>query len=252
MSDRQRSFTPFTQLAPALRNKIWFLTLPDARVIHVVSTRSPNAPISLKPISFVAPSYSWGGQHPALLSVNRESREFGLQHLTPMFGCYWNFKRDALYVEVRQGENPREAVGALNELRKRGMLDDVRHLAIEWRFMNSLRLLSNLQTCTFIYKNRQRQKDVINPGVSWSFVPFNNAQAEFRKLDCDGMRYLIASTVKDFMAVDFVDNEEDWRKRPPGPAIHLRGIGNRKTIDLPPETIEEYIGRIEGNGEFYC
>jgi hypothetical protein len=146
----------FSTLPLKIRQKIWGLTLPGSRIIRVIpaspekassssttkiSTPNSNSASTLSPTSFsplpAPPTYqtlpsSWGGIIAPTLHINRESRAFALLHLTVRFNCYWNFDFDILYVELPFLGQVDAASKQLSDMRKRGLLDGVKHLAVDW------------------------------------------------------------------------------------------------------------------------
>jgi hypothetical protein len=109
-----------------LRIKIWSLTLPGPRVIHIVPVNK------CKPQDYTANPCSYGGQHPIALSVNQESRRLALRHLTPLFNCYWNLKIDYLYIGVLRGKTAGFSNWCAYNMRVRGLLDGFHNLAFDW------------------------------------------------------------------------------------------------------------------------
>jgi len=69
---------------------------------------------------------------PRALHINRESRSFAPTHLTECFNCYWNFDIDILYVEIPFLGQIDAASKQLYDMRKRGLLDGVKHLGVDW------------------------------------------------------------------------------------------------------------------------
>ena len=126
------SFHLFPQLLPEIRAKIWSLTLPDPRVLLVRSSAySPalSGEYTTSPISY-------GGKHPVALHVCRESRGEALRTLTLKFNAFWDLKRDALYVEVKKW-GADDAMKMVADMRTRGLLDDFRHLALDFDIWQS-------------------------------------------------------------------------------------------------------------------
>jgi hypothetical protein len=64
--------------------------------------------------------------------VNRESRAEALQYLTPLFDAYWNLEIDTAYFELAQGDNSKEEVTLIREMREAGYLSVFKHIAIDW------------------------------------------------------------------------------------------------------------------------
>jgi hypothetical protein len=132
---KMTSFTLFPSLPVELRQKIWLYTLPGPRVLLIKQKAEFPKTIS-KVGGFTAhPTTSaaaYGGRHPALLTVNKESRGEALRYLTPLFGAYWNLEIDVPYFELPEGDNSRNEVLLIPEMRKAGLLDAFKHIAIDW------------------------------------------------------------------------------------------------------------------------
>lgn len=128
-------FHQFPSLPLEIRQKIWFLALPSPRVLHIKQKAGYPTRIS-KAGGFTAnpttSPASYGGHHPSVLSVNRESRTEALRSLTPLFGAYWNMDIDAAYFELPEGDNSRNEVLLIAEMRKAGLLDAFKHIAIDF------------------------------------------------------------------------------------------------------------------------
>jgi hypothetical protein len=121
-----KEFHLFSNLIPEIRDQIWDLTLPQkARVLHV----RPIVPTT-DPVEYVTSPISYGGKHPVALSVCQDSRAAALRKLTLKFKAYWDLEHDSLYVPVKKwgGEKAMEQVA---DMRKRGLLDDFRKLALD-------------------------------------------------------------------------------------------------------------------------
>jgi hypothetical protein len=52
--------------------------------------------------------------------------------LTPLFGAYWNLEIDAPYFELPEGDNSREEILLIKQMREAGQLDAFKHIAIDW------------------------------------------------------------------------------------------------------------------------
>lgn len=130
------SFHLFPQLLPEIRAKIWALTLPGPRVLHVRSSVINN-PAILRGEYTTSP-ISYGGNHPIALHVCQESRGEALRTLTPKFNAFWNLKQDTLYVEMRKW-GADDAMMMIADMRTRGLLDDFKHLALDFGIWKSSR-----------------------------------------------------------------------------------------------------------------
>ncbi|KAF4631759.1 hypothetical protein G7Y89_g6369 [Cudoniella acicularis] len=244
------SFHLFPQLAPEIRAKIWALLLPLPRILLVkpdiktASIRKLNPWLS-EPDHFqgeggtyAASPISYGGSHPVLLSVCRESRGEALNHLTLKFKAFWNLKTDVLYVQAnRFGED--NALKMLEDMRKQGLLDDFKKLAADWRItsakgpdniITSLRLLRNVSNLYFILRNSDYLADVLDPGVSWSLMEVNSPdQKEFPNEQAwcrlvHDLRDQLEGRVKR----DCEDFPEEWKARKVAqPVIEVRVIKDR-------------------------
>jgi len=119
-------FPLFPLLSPEIRDRIWQLTLPGPRVLYVHGTKTLQGPDNKYTVS----TCSYGGKtHPAILSVNRESRSEALRHLTLKFQAYWNLKTDYIYMDVKRwGANDTQK--QLADMKKRGLLNDFRNVAL--------------------------------------------------------------------------------------------------------------------------
>jgi hypothetical protein len=125
----------------------------------------------------------------------------------PKFGCYWNLKIDYLYVEVEYRKMAQAAMEHVKDMRARGLLDAFRNVAFDWSIwetnggehwyailfasflicsqsllermpinllisITTLRLLPNIKTCAFVFRNTPREViDVLELGVYWKLVP---------------------------------------------------------------------------------
>lgn len=159
MKTSNEEFTPFLLLPREIRNLIWLYTLPGPRTLLITRNPPPRlalrAPATAKPNTmgklvakfrherpptppqrprllcsskYVVAPVSYGGRHPIILSINRESREEALRHLTPLFNAYWNLEIDAPYFEW----DPEEDMLLTREMRLAGELDVFKNLAIDW------------------------------------------------------------------------------------------------------------------------
>src|ERR1700710_858643 len=143
-----REFPQFASLPLEVRQIIWFHALPGPRVLQIKRNASrPPTSISKKIFSvfsrrrlrmwpdYVISAASYGGHQPAILSVNRESREEALCYLTPLFGIYWNLDIDMPYFEMPTGYKSREEDRLIIQtMRAAGELDSFRCIAIDWMF----------------------------------------------------------------------------------------------------------------------
>lgn len=125
----------FTNLPLELRKKIWVLALPDPRVLHVV--RRPNPPNGIPKDDAYTEKYkvtptSYGGHHPAILSVNREARAETLPHFVLIFGTYWNLEIDTPYIETK--DYYQDALTQVAQMRLGGYLDSFKNIAIDVMF----------------------------------------------------------------------------------------------------------------------
>lgn len=127
-----KEFHLFPDLLPEIRDKIWELTLPhDPRVLHV----HPVLPLA-EPAEYKTSPVSYGGKHPIALSICRDSRAAALRKLTLKFKAYWNLERDYLYVEVKKWRG-KEAMEQVSNMRKRGLLDEFKRLALDLRIWDT-------------------------------------------------------------------------------------------------------------------
>jgi len=115
------TFHLFPSLIPELRDQIWALTLPGPRVMQIywaTSFRTTNHAYTTFPNSY-------GGAHPAILSVNQEARATARRHLTLRFNAYWNLSIDTVYIEKKKIKQGIEQMGFdhLKDLATRGLLD---------------------------------------------------------------------------------------------------------------------------------
>lgn len=121
----------FSSLGLAIRQKIWALTLPGPRVLQIDSTKGAAG-------EYVTSPCSYGGRHPVALSVNRESRDEALRHLTWKFGAYWNLELDTIYFEARKEEYDVTA-SCLRRMAREGLLNCFNDLAIDAYILNRQR-----------------------------------------------------------------------------------------------------------------
>lgn len=129
------SFTCFPALPLEIRQKIWALSLPGPRVLHIKQKTGSVTRIDRRTAFKANPTTSpasYGGHHPAILSVNQESRAEALRVLIPHLGAFWNLEADTPYFEVPTGDNSRVEVLLIPEMRKAGLLDPFKHIAIDW------------------------------------------------------------------------------------------------------------------------
>lgn len=146
MTHALKTFPLFSSLPLEIRRKIWFHSLPGPRtlLLGLNTTPTPSTATqkrlrsvlrSRRPKSstkYVAAPASYGGHQPSILSVNRESRAEALQYLTPLFDAYWNLEIDTAYFELAQGDNSKEEVTLIREMREAGYLSVFKHIAIDW------------------------------------------------------------------------------------------------------------------------
>ncbi|KAH7314304.1 hypothetical protein BKA65DRAFT_376743, partial [Rhexocercosporidium sp. MPI-PUGE-AT-0058] len=120
-------FPRFSEFPLEIRQKIWRETLPGPRVLLIGISNSKRKSYATKPASY-------GGHHPALLSVDRASRAEGLRFLTPKLGAFWNFEIDTPYFEIKDKAD--DNVVTLAQLRRERILDDFKNIAIDWMLWN--------------------------------------------------------------------------------------------------------------------
>jgi hypothetical protein len=133
MCRNPRGFALFSYLPLELRRKVWAFAVSIPRVLQIVHTPVRVGNEGLRPpmsLYKVLPA-SYGGYHPAILSVNRESRSEALFHLTPLWGAYWNLKTDLPYIQWKQS-NEHDWLGTISALQKAGELDRFKHLVLDW------------------------------------------------------------------------------------------------------------------------
>jgi 2EXR family len=140
MTDPNISPASFSALPLEIRQRIWELTLPASRIIRVILA-PPNSKVAFAETaaqSYKTLSSSWGGTIPQALHIDRESRAFALTRFTERFNCYWNFGVDLLYVELPFLGQVDVASKQLYDMRKRGLLDGVKHLAVDWEMWDNM------------------------------------------------------------------------------------------------------------------
>ncbi|PVH69298.1 hypothetical protein DL98DRAFT_177034 [Cadophora sp. DSE1049] len=187
------SFPKFSNFPLEIRQKIWRETLPGPRVMLVTLPKSKHRTATTKPASY-------GGRHPALLSVDRVSRAEGLRFLHPKFNAFWNFELDAPYFEIK--DNSDDNVVLLAQLSKEGLLNEFRNIAIDWMLwswqmatqtmefrvtfgnkfkdyehpVKTLNALPNIKKCSFIYTDHTLQADLVT-AQSWYLGPLTKETA---------------------------------------------------------------------------
>ncbi|KAG4432956.1 hypothetical protein IFR05_011551 [Cadophora sp. M221] len=185
------SFPQFSNLPLEVRQKIWRETLPGPRVLLIALSKSKPGTCTTKPASY-------GGRHPALISVDRASRAEGLRFLTPKFNAYWNLEIDTPYFEIKDDAD--DNVVILAQLRTAGMLDEFKNIAIDWMLWNwhaatqtmefkytfgsrfgaykhpvlALNDLPNIKKCSFIFTDHTLQPD-LSTGEAWHLGPSTKA-----------------------------------------------------------------------------
>lgn len=96
--------------------------------------------------------------------------------------------------------------------------------------MTALRLLPNVRTCAFVFRNAPRGViDVVDAGVAWKLGPVKHW--------CGG-REGPKLVVKERMNVDKVDNAKDWEERRTSPEITWNEIEDRKFGDMPRKPMD--------------
>lgn len=129
------NFTLFSALPLEIRQKIWHYAPPGPRVLLVKLKAGSPQRISraggFKANPTTCPAF-YGGHQPAILSVNRESRAEALRYLTPLLETYWNLEIDTPYFELPEGDNSRNEVLLIPQMRQAGQLDTFKHIAIDW------------------------------------------------------------------------------------------------------------------------
>ena len=107
------SFPVLLSLPLEIRRKSWLHALPGLRVLYTMQKAGYPREISgfgglcrftADPIPSAS---SYGGHHPAILPVNRESRVEALRYLRPLHGAYWNLEIDTPYIELPGGDHSR-------------------------------------------------------------------------------------------------------------------------------------------------
>lgn len=186
-------FPQFSNLPLEIRQKIWRETLPGPRVMLVTLSKSKAGKATTKPASY-------GGRHPALLSVDRASRAEGLRFLQPKFDAFWNFELDAPYFEIK--DNADDNVVLLARLMRQGLLNEFRNIAVDWMLWNwqmatqtmefkvtfrdkfqdyehpikTVNALPNIKKCSFIYTDHTLQADLVTD-QSWHLGPLTKETA---------------------------------------------------------------------------
>lgn len=280
MTDPNIAPASFSTLPLEIKQRIWKLTLPASRIIRVIpatptskeestenpasssNTASSSSPISLPDLP-ATPSYktlpaSWGGTIPQALHINSESRAFALTLLTERFNCYWNFNIDLLYVELPFLGQAGAASKQLYDMWKRGLLNGVKHLAVDWEMWDmypwpkehcSQTIINQqgLESCTFILRpnyERINKLDVTSPGVPWSVIPpLESYQVEL------GMEFM-GRVEKGLKCV-----HHGTRLGPED--LRWKMIGDRKTVETRnyefrrgPEFLE-WIERVQGDDDWF-
>ncbi|KAK0118366.1 hypothetical protein ONS95_012654 [Cadophora gregata] len=178
------SFPQFPNLPLEIRQKIWRETIPGPRVMLITLSKSKPGIATTKPASY-------GGRHPALLSVDRVSRAEGLRILHPRFNAFWNFDLDIPYFEIK--DNSDDNVVLLAQLAREGLLNEFRTIAVDWMLWRwqmatqtmefrvtfgnkfggyehpiiTINALPNIKRCSFIYTDHTLQADLVT-GKPWS------------------------------------------------------------------------------------
>jgi hypothetical protein len=132
MCRNPRGFALFPYLPLEIRLQVWALSASIPRVLQIVhrdvrvgdEVRPPTSLFKVVPASY-------GGYHPAILSVNRESRSEALFHLTPLWGAYWNLKTDLPYLQWRH-RNELVWLATISALQSVGDLDRFKHIVLDW------------------------------------------------------------------------------------------------------------------------
>jgi len=136
MCKNPRGFALFPYLPPELRRKVWAFAVFIPRVLQIVHTPVRVGNAGLRPpmsLCKVLPA-SYGGYHPAILSVNHESRIEALFYLTPLWGEYWNLKTDVPYIQWKQ-RNEHYWLETISALQKSGELDRFEHIVLDWTLL---------------------------------------------------------------------------------------------------------------------
>lgn len=133
----------FSDLPFELRTRIFNLALPSPRVLHVIRKVSKE-PLWITEqakrlnkdkgdaeddVSFTVSKASYGGRHPAVLHISRESRTEALKHLTKHLGVYWNMDTDYPYFETHDIRD-KEAMW-MTEVYKAGLMEPFRNIAVD-------------------------------------------------------------------------------------------------------------------------
>lgn len=121
------SFPLFPLLPLEIRLKIWQATFPGPRVLHIIRGYLSSHGY------FIVTSASYGGRHPAILSINRESRTEALRVLRPHLGAYWNLEIDAPYFEDNRDGHAwvHEGSELVMEMERRRFLNVFRNIALD-------------------------------------------------------------------------------------------------------------------------
>ena len=133
-------FPKFSNLPLEIRQEIWRETLPGPRVMLVTLSKSKN---KKKNGTATTKPASYGGRHPALLSVDRTSRAEGFRFLRPKFNAFWNFELDTPYFEIK--DNSDENVVLLAQLSRQGLLNDFKNIAVDWMVWNWRMATQNME-----------------------------------------------------------------------------------------------------------
>lgn len=126
--------TNFDSLPLEIRLRIWELSLPGPRVLQLIKASTPrssdsNSGSTYKPNGYCVNPASYGVQHPAILSVNQESRAEALKYLTKLFGVYWNLDLDAAYFEIHDIRDVE--ANLMTEMYGKGLLCKFKHVVID-------------------------------------------------------------------------------------------------------------------------
>lgn len=143
----------FPTLAKELRDRIWLFSLPPPRILHIRPQSAPSdGGYKYKDWTYYTTSPSYGGRYPGILSANRESRSMALRFLTFRFKAWWNLDIDTLYLEAREPAGPYDALYQLCNLRTRNLLDDFKHLALDWESWD-VRFYENPYVLVFLHRS---------------------------------------------------------------------------------------------------
>lgn len=144
----------FSDLPFELRTKIFRFTLPGPRVLHIIRPEvgiqtvrtslnnllKKHGPAPEPSSPFTVSAASYGGKHPSILSVNRESRTEALKHLIKHLGVYWNFEIDFPYFEIHELSDKRAMF--MTEMFRAGLLAPFHNIAMDsmvWGWPESTR-----------------------------------------------------------------------------------------------------------------